>query len=296
MSTYTYEITPFVYSGVGLGLIIASFFLTFLTWIVYYLIFRSHLKDLSFDLNLQISTLRLALFFPLYTSIFLLGFLLPECWPIFEVFESILEGFIILEYFKLIVNAIGGWTACVNGNYCSHTFLRTVYIFVLSLLVLRPICFIIKALIENYSKAIATLMQAITAVIMIVAMVFLIRLYKSLHHSILFIKPTQKFLFIKISILIIIIENVIINALAEHADSSNRALTVNQVRRLGSFIILVEMFIGSLLSIKAFDVPTKPTNGPDHEGEMGKLTVTSTVDTTHFTLLKSVLAKTVTYV
>lgn len=198
--------------------------------------------------------LRIASFVPSFCIVFFLTYLLPDCWPIFEVTESVIEGSILFEYFKFLILGFGSWEIFLkkNESWNQSSLTRCKY-FVLSLVIIRPFVFAVKAVVEVYTDKvfIGTILQIIAGVQMLVVMLYLLQLYHSVREEIHHTDPTSKFMLVKLNILFIIMENIIFGAISEN----DTPIGDPELRRQFAFFVLCQLFVTSLLSYIVFIPP-----------------------------------------
>lgn len=220
---------------------------------------------------------------PVLMIIFLLTYLLPTAWPVFEVMESILEGNVIFTFFKMLVGSVDGWETsiiilkespgkCFNWSKNNpQSYLKTVYHAALQLVWFRPMCFIIKAILDakNLDLEAARALTILAMMSMSFGMTFILTFYLILRDRIHHLSdPTKKFVFIKMLLILIIAENFIINSVTEVALSKLSIDVIYssiQLRRVFAFVVLVELFVCACLYFHIFPLP--PAEGSAEAGK-----------------------------
>ena len=165
-------------------------------------------------------SLQIASLVPWYMIIFFLCLVLPEHWAVLECFESVVEGYVLLVFFYLIVRACGGWERTIevmakyprkNGSNDARELTITQWS-CRALLVIRPILFIIKnALVAKTSDSVGVkVIQFFTAAILVVAVMNLIRFERRVKDDIHNIKAMRKLLYVKGLVILYTLQNLVI--------------------------------------------------------------------------------------
>jgi hypothetical protein len=176
----------------------------------------------------RILNCRLGLIVPAYGFLFLGILILPAYWEFFEVGISFTEGYCIYCFYKMLQFHVGNREEVLNliesSDYtkpccsicqkkapkCCH---YVIEICLVQFFTLRPFCFLMAAILEHYFEdgPLVQLLTISTIISLVVAMICLLRSYNFMIHATKSLAPTQKVLFIKLIILLLVIQNLIIS-------------------------------------------------------------------------------------
>lgn len=168
----------------------------------------------------------------MYGLLFVGILIVPEYWNFFEVGISFFEAYCIYCFYKMLKFHIGNKQDVVaiiqesdyTGPCCTSCQKNTpncCYKVVEGCLVqfftLRPLLFLFLAILErsSYDGPLLQLLTVSTVISLIVAMISLLRAYNYMIDRTVSLMPTQKVLFIKGIILIMVIQNLVVTSQQE---------------------------------------------------------------------------------
>ena len=178
--------------------------------------------------DVEILNLRMAGILPLYSLLYLLGIIIPQWWNFIEFAVSFVEGYCIYCFFMMISQEVGSMeemkrliidadvqAPCFHGcqKNTPEGCYKTMRVLLFQFMSVRPILFLIIALLEYKErphKAIV-IIAVLTIISIIVAMIALIRSYNIFVKAMSHMYPSNKILFVKLIIFLVILENNIVH-------------------------------------------------------------------------------------
>lgn len=169
---------------------------------------------------------RLAIIVPGYAFLFFCILLFPEYWEFFEAGISFIEGYCIFCFYKMLKFHVGSKEATVQyieqSNYTQpccyscqkkspHCCYGFIDIALTQFCTVRPALFLLAAIIGlKGESSILAVLEILTIISLIVAMICLLRVYNFLIQHTTILAPTQKVLFIKGIIILLVIQNMLV--------------------------------------------------------------------------------------
>lgn len=248
-------------------LVVSTLLILMVIWVfvAYTLLLNHHYDYLSeFDFKIQTLILRLALMVPSYMMIFVFVFFYPEYYSLFEVFESIVDGYCIYCFYRVVILAGGGWAhTCAylkdpTWNVCicwqrsnPLSFMRVTQFFLEQFLIFRPLLMIGKAvgdLVYNDFE-IVVIFQILSMLDLGLTLMFLFTFLHAMVDRVSYIKPIRKVIFVKGLLFILALENLVVWKL----NSETTDIKVQDAMRdYFAILVLSEVFLLSFLNKSVF--------------------------------------------
>jgi hypothetical protein len=170
----------------------------------------------------------MAAILPLYSMLYLLGIIIPQWWNFIEFAVSFVEGYCIYCFFVMISHEVGSieemkrliteadvQAPCFHGcqKNTPEGCYKTMRILLFQFMSFRPICFLIIALLEYKERPhrSVVIIAVLTIISIVVAMIALIRSYNIFVKAMSHMYLSNKILFVKLIIFLVIVENNIVH-------------------------------------------------------------------------------------
>lgn len=243
--------------------------ITFFLFIRFLVQERSMMREPVY--RIQILSLRMCTIFPLFSAISFLTFMLPKYFIVFESLYALAEGLCVYCFFKLIIYCAGTndairelikasketgclgskiplWRSCQAHPMC----LSSINVIFLQFLFVRPLLILSAGIINltyGYQAADETLPNlfrffVVSSIIsLVITLPAVVRVYEMIGKSRPEISPLKKAVFVKLVILICVIQFSVVNIISSGYHYSEKDLLNRKI----AFCILMEMFGGSVI-------------------------------------------------
>jgi hypothetical protein len=184
----------------------------------------AHQIHVQLERRIVVLNCRMGMLMAAYSTIAIFIYIAPQAAPVLEAAEAVTEGFAVYCFFKIIMFSSQGKEHILktirDSEYtrpCCHYFqkvstaccFKTMYFWLWQFFIIRPILVLTAGIIElKVGEVPAYTILTVLAILSLVgAMVALIRIYQTLGGLVPHLYMERKILFVKLIILLLVIEN-----------------------------------------------------------------------------------------